>query len=267
MRIESKAQFQSAVKKARKEQAARKTEVLVCCGTGCLANGSREVAEAFAKEIKARKLDASVGLFTKKTGCHGFCERGPLVVLNPSGVLYTKVKPSHVADILDKTVARGEILPRLVYKDPSTKKPIEHYSEVPFYKNQTRVAMRNIGHIDPADIQDALAHGAYAGLARALFSMTPEEVIAEIEKSGLRGRGGAGFATARKWKAARKAEGGRKFILCNGDEGDPGAFKDAPSWRAIPTRCWRAWSSGPSRWAPTRASSTCATSILWPSST
>jgi NADH:ubiquinone oxidoreductase subunit F (NADH-binding)/(2Fe-2S) ferredoxin/Pyruvate/2-oxoacid:ferredoxin oxidoreductase delta subunit len=226
MRIESKAQFESAVKKARKDQDARKTEVLVCCGTGCLANGSREVAEAFAREIKERKLDASVGLFTKKTGCHGFCERGPLVVLQPSGVLYTKVKPSNVADILDKTVANGEILPRLVYKDPSNKKPIEHYSEVPFYKNQTRVAMRNIGHIDPADIQDAIAHGAYAGLARALFSMTPEEVIVEIETSGLRGRGGAGFATSRKWKAARKAEGERKFILCNGDEGDPGAFKD-----------------------------------------
>jgi NADH-quinone oxidoreductase subunit F len=115
---------------------------------------------------------------------------------------------------------------RLLYKDPSTKKPVEKYGDVPFYANQTRVAMRNIGRVDPADLDDALAHGAYAGLARALFELAPEAVIAEVEAAGLRGRGGAGFSTARKWKAARKAAGDRKFVLCNGDEGDPGAFKD-----------------------------------------
>ena len=226
MRIDSKAQFDSAVRNAKKAAAGRKLDILVCCGTGCLANGSAKVAEAFAKEVEARGLAASVGLFTKKTGCHGFCERGPLVVLKPSGVLYTKVKPEHVPEILDKTVAKGEIITKLLYKNPATKKPVEQYTEIPFYKNQTRVAMRNIGQVDPTDLEDSLAHGAYAGLARALFHKTPEEVIAEVEVSGLRGRGGAGFITARKWRAARKAAGERKFVLCNGDEGDPGAFKD-----------------------------------------
>ncbi len=226
MRIDSRERFDAAVSEALAGREGHKTEILVCCGTGCLANGSQKVAEAFAQEVEKRGLEAGVGLFTKKTGCHGFCEKGPLVVLQPSGVLYTKVEPRHVPDILDKTVAKGELIPRLLYKDPTTKKPVERYAEVPFYKNQTRIAMRNIGKIDPADLGDALAHGAYAGLAKALFGMTPEQVIAEVESSGLRGRGGAGFVTARKWKAARKAQGERKFLLCNGDEGDPGAFKD-----------------------------------------
>jgi NADH:ubiquinone oxidoreductase subunit F (NADH-binding)/(2Fe-2S) ferredoxin/Pyruvate/2-oxoacid:ferredoxin oxidoreductase delta subunit len=226
MRIESRAQFERAVAGAREAASKRKIEVLVCCGTGCLANGSADVAEAFSRLVQEKGLDASVGLFTKKTGCHGFCERGPLVVLRPSGVLYTKVKPDHAAEILDKATNGGGVVGKLLYKDPVTKKPVEKYADVPFYKNQTRVAMRNIGKVDPADLADALAHGAYAGLVRALFELTPEQVIQEVEAAGLRGRGGAGFVTARKWKAARKAEGERKFVLCNGDEGDPGAFKD-----------------------------------------
>ncbi|MGC8762826.1 MAG: NADH-ubiquinone oxidoreductase-F iron-sulfur binding region domain-containing protein [Acidobacteriota bacterium] len=226
MRIEGKAAFEDAVRKAQEEAASRRFEVLVCCGTGCLANGSQKVAEALSAEVEKRGLSASVGLFTKKTGCHGFCERGPLVVVQPSGTLYTRVKPENAGEILDKAVAGDGAVGRLLYRDPATKKPIEKYGEVPFYKNQTRVAMRNIGKVDPADIRDALVHGAYRGLVRALFDLSPEEVIAEVEKAGLRGRGGAGFPTARKWKAARKAKGDRKFVLCNGDEGDPGAFKD-----------------------------------------
>jgi len=226
MRIEGKAAFEEAVRKAREEAASRRLEVLVCCGTGCLANGSQKVAEALAAEADRRGLSASVGLFTKKTGCHGFCERGPLVVIQPSGTLYTRVKPENAGEILDKAISGDGAVTRLLYRDPATKKPVEKYDEVPFYKNQTRVAMRNIGKVDPADIRDALAHGAYRGLVRALFDLSPEEVIAEVEKAGLRGRGGAGFPTARKWKAARKAPGEPKFVLCNGDEGDPGAFKD-----------------------------------------
>ena len=226
MRIESRAAYESFRDEARAASAARKREVLVCCGTGCLANGSAAVAEAFATELAQRRLDAGVGTFTKRTGCHGFCERGPLVVVNPEGVLYTQVKPKDVGEICDKTLAGGEVVTRLLYKDPVAKKRVERYAEVPFYANQTRIAMRNIGRIDPTDLADAVAHGAYGGLARALFELSPEQVIAEVEKAGLRGRGGAGFATARKWRACRKAEGERKFVLCNGDEGDPGAFKD-----------------------------------------
>jgi NADH-quinone oxidoreductase subunit F len=226
MRIDSRARFDEAVAAARHKIEARTRDILVCCGTGCLANGAAAVAEAFRTQIAEGGWNARVGLHSKETGCHGFCERGPLVVIQPEGILYTRVKPRDVPEILEKTVGAGEVIPRLLYKDSATKQQIERYGDIPFYKHQTRVAMRNIGRIDPADIGDALAHGAYAGLAKALFDNTPEQVIAEVKASGLRGRGGAGFATARKWEATRKAKGDRKFILCNGDEGDPGAFKD-----------------------------------------
>ncbi|MGE5235889.1 MAG: NADH-ubiquinone oxidoreductase-F iron-sulfur binding region domain-containing protein [Acidobacteriota bacterium] len=226
MRIESRAQFDALRQEALARTPAGRQEVLVCCGTGCLANGSAKVADAFAAELAARELAAEVGTFTKRTGCHGFCQRGPLVVIQPSGVLYTQVKPKDVAEICERTLTAGELIPRLLYKNPADKKKVERYDEVPFYRNQTRVAMRNIGRIDPTDILDAIAHDAYAGVARALTAMSPEEVVAEVELAGLRGRGGAGFATARKWKACRAAQGDRKFVLCNGDEGDPGAFKD-----------------------------------------
>ncbi len=226
MRIESAAAYDELRRRAREEAAAHRQEVLVCCGTGCLANGSMRVAEAFTNELQARGLNAEVGTFTKRTGCHGFCQRGPLVVIQPAGVLYTQVKPKDVPEICEKTVAGGTAIPRLLYKNPADKKRVEHYAEVPFYANQTRVAMRNIGKIDPTDISDAVAHDAWAGLVKAMLEMTPEQVIGEIERSGLRGRGGAGFVTARKWRACRDAEGERKFVVCNGDEGDPGAFKD-----------------------------------------
>jgi len=226
MRIESRAAYESFRDEARAASAARKREVLVCCGTGCLANGSAGVAEAFGKELAARGLSVEVGTFTKKTGCHGFCERGPLVVVQPEGILYTQVKPRDVAEICDKTIANGEVIPRLLYKNPADKKKVERYGDVPFYKHQTRIAMRNIGKIDPTDLGDAIAHEAYAGLLRALTELTPEQVIKEVETAGLRGRGGAGFVTARKWRSCRAAHGDRKFVLCNGDEGDPGAFKD-----------------------------------------
>ncbi|MFH1177073.1 MAG: NADH-quinone oxidoreductase subunit NuoF [Acidobacteriota bacterium] len=226
MRIESSAAFDAFCRQATERAGARKQEVLVCCGTGCLANGSAEVADSFARELAARGLAAEVGVFAKKTGCHGFCQRGPLVVIQPKGILYTQVKARDVAEICEKTLIRGELIPRLLYRNPADKKKVEHFHEVPFYANQTRIAMRNIGKIDPTDLADAVAHGAYAGLVKAIFQLSPEQVIDEIERSGLRGRGGAGFVTARKWRAARKVAGERRYMLCNGDEGDPGAFKD-----------------------------------------
>ena len=226
MRIESRAGFEALQEQARRRAASRGQQIMVCCGTGCLASGSKEVAEAFAAEVAKRGLDASVVPFVKTTGCHGFCERGPLVALLPSGILYTKVKPSNVEKIIDKTVLGGEVIPSLTYKNPADGQRIAAYAEIPFYKNQLRVAMRNIGRIDPTDILDAIAEGAYAGLAKALFQMTPEAVIEEVAVSGQRGRGGAGFNTSRKWRSCRRAPGDRRFVLCNGDEGDPGAFKD-----------------------------------------
>ena len=226
MKIESMDQFESLKAQSLEIEANRTQQVLVCCGTGCLASGSKEVAEAFADEIAKRSVDATVDLFVKSTGCHGFCERGPLVVLKPQGVLYTKVKPGRVEEIVEKTLVDGEVIPGLLYKDPVSGERIEKYDDVPFYKNQVRVAMRNIGNIDPTDILDAIAQGAYSGVAKALFEMTPHEVIGEVATSGQRGRGGAGFNTARKWQACKDAPGERCYVLCNGDEGDPGAFKD-----------------------------------------
>jgi NADH-quinone oxidoreductase subunit F len=226
MKIESREQFEALRAQALDIDASRKQQVLVCCGTGCLASGSKAVAEAFASEIAKRSIDASVDLFVKTTGCHGFCERGPLVVLNPQGILYTKVKPKRVEEIVEKTLVGGEVIPGLLYKEPVSGERVEKYDEVPFYKHQVRVAMRNIGRIDPTDILDAIAAGAYSGTVKALFEMTPDEVIGEVATSGQRGRGGAGFNTARKWQACKDAPGKKCFVLCNGDEGDPGAFKD-----------------------------------------
>ncbi len=226
MRIESRDQFETLRTQAQEIDANRKMQVLVCCGTGCLASGAKQVAEAFATQIAQRSIDAEVNLFVKSTGCHGFCERGPLVVIQPLGVLYTKVKPKRVEEIVEKTLLGGEVITNLLYKDPVSNQRIEKYEEVPFYKHQVRVAMRNIGRIDPTSILDAIAEGAYSGLAKALFDMTPDGVIDEVATSGQRGRGGAGFNTARKWKSCKAAPGDRRFVLCNGDEGDPGAFKD-----------------------------------------
>jgi len=223
MTIESMTDFDALRAEARARHEGLEGEILVCCGTGCLANGSREVAENLSKELRERNIE---GRIVKTTGCHGFCERGPLVAFVPAGVLYTRVKPAAVPEIVEKTVENEEIIQRYLYKNPADGQKIEQYSEIPFYKNQKRIAMRNIGEIDPTDILDAVARDAYGGLAKALLEMSPEEVLEQVEISGLRGRGGAGFNTGRKWRSCRNAPGDRRFVICNGDEGDPGAFKD-----------------------------------------
>jgi NADH-quinone oxidoreductase subunit F len=208
-----------------KDQKAVKNSILVCCGTGCLASGAGEVAEEFRRRLSEQGIDMEVELHVKKTGCHGFCERGPIVTFVPSGILYQKVKPKHVEEIIEKTVKKGKVIKKLVYKDTASKKHIEQYSEIPFYKHQTRIALRNIGQIDPTSLDDYLAKGGFIGLVKAL-SMKPEEIVEEIEISGLRGRGGGGFPTAKKWKSCIKAGGDKRYVICNGDEGDPGAFMD-----------------------------------------
>jgi len=226
MRIESVKDLQSTAKRARSERNRIKTEVLVCAGTGCLANGSLDVVESLERAIRSRELDADLKLGLKTTGCHGFCEKGPLVVIRPKGIFYTGVKPKDVNDIVEKTLVGGEVVERLLYRDPNTKEKVEQYAAIPFYSRQLRVALRNIGKIDPGDIDDYIAAGGYAGLAKALTEMTPEEVIDAVTKSGLRGRGGGGFPTGRKWKTCRNAPAQTRYVLCNADEGDPGAFMD-----------------------------------------
>jgi NADH:ubiquinone oxidoreductase subunit F (NADH-binding)/(2Fe-2S) ferredoxin len=205
-------------------QDAARVSIKVCEGTGCLALSSDEVAQAFEQELKAQGVDGSVEL--KTTGCPGFCEQGPLLTIYPRRIFYTRVKPKDVAEIVSKTIIQGEIVDRLLYKDPLTGEKIVYETEVPFYKKQKRILLKNSGLIDPRKIEDYIAADGYKALEKALFEMTPEQVIAEVNQSGLRGRGGAGFATGMKWELCRNAAGDPKYIVCNADEGDPGAFQD-----------------------------------------
>ena len=198
--------------------------ILVCCGTGCLANGSKGVADEFQRLIDQRGTDARVECYVKRTGCNGFCENGPIVKVMPDDIIYYKVREKDVAEILDKTVEKGETVDRLLYRDDQGR-PVKHQHENPFYAPQHKTALRNIGAIDPTRVEDYIAAGGYEALKKAL-AMTPAEIIEQVKRSGLRGRGGAGFPTWRKWQTAAEQEATPKYVACNGDEGDPGAFMD-----------------------------------------
>jgi NADH-quinone oxidoreductase subunit F len=198
--------------------------ITICGGTGCQAYNCREVFEKFKKLIEQKNLKNTIEL--KITGCHGFCERGPIVVIQPEGIFYQKVTPDDVEEIINETIINKKIIDRLLYIDPITNCKIEKEKEVPFYKKQKRLIFGNNGLIDPTNIEDYLAIGGYKALAKVLTEMKPEEVINEIKHSGLRGRGGAGFLTGLKWEICRKASGTEKYIICNCDEGDPGAYMD-----------------------------------------
>ena len=198
--------------------------VRICCGTGCLANGSAKVADEFERLIADGGIEASVECDIKRTGCNGFCENGPLVTILPDEISYYHVKVSDVSEILEKTIKNGELINRLLYKNDKGDF-VKSQDENPFYAPQMKIALRNIGKIAPSDIEDYIAAGGYDGLRKAL-SMTAEEIIEQIEISGLRGRGGAGFPTGRKWRTALGYENFPKYVACNGDEGDPGAFMD-----------------------------------------
>jgi NADH-quinone oxidoreductase subunit F len=206
-----------------KSRDAQKPCITVCGGTGCHSFGSEGVTEAFEKEIKRQKLGDEIDI--KVTGCHGFCEKGPVVVIKPKNIFYQQVKAEDIPEIVSETVVKGNIVDRLLYTDPATGKKITYEHEVPFYKEQKRLVFGSNGLIDPNVIEDYLAIGGYAAMAKAL-SMKPEAVIAEVKKAGLRGRGGGGFPTATKWETCRNAEGDTKYVICNCDEGDPGAFMD-----------------------------------------
>lgn len=198
--------------------------VLVCCGTGCQANGSMNVYHAFQDKLTNNK-DIQLETYTKATGCNGWCEKGPLVKIMPDDITYLHVKPEDVEEIIAKTIDKGELVERLLYKDPKTKQHYKSHHQIDFYKKQHKVALRNIGEIDPASIEDAMARGGYQNLERML-KMEPSEVVDEIVKSGLRGRGGGGFPTGVKWKSCAAVDRYPKYVICNGDEGDPGAFMD-----------------------------------------
>ncbi len=201
-----------------------KKVITICGGTGCHAYGCLKVAQAFEEEIRKQNLHRQVGVRT--TGCHGFCERGPIVVIQPDGVFYQRVQLPDIQEIVTETIKNKKILDRLLYVDPRTEKSIVKEREVPFYKTQERIVFGNNGFIDPKDIRDYIALDGYKALAKVLFDMTAEEVIDEIKSSGLRGRGGAGFPTGQKWEICRQANSAVKYIICNADEGDPGAYMD-----------------------------------------
>jgi len=202
----------------------RKTCITVCGGTGCHAYGCLKVAQAFKDEIKNQGLQDSVDVRT--TGCHGFCERGPIVVIQPKGVFYQRIKLEDIKEVIAETIVGKKIIGRLLYVDPRTQEKIVREKNVPFYKKQKRIIFGNNGFIDPTDIRDYIALDGYRALTKILFDMTSEEVIEEIIASGLRGRGGAGFLTGKKWEICHDVNSDVKYVICNADEGDPGAYMD-----------------------------------------
>ena len=198
--------------------------VLVCSGPGCLPMGSEEVAQAFKEAMAEKGLDGKVIL--KTCGCQGLCAKGVKVLIRPEEIAYQQVTAQDVPEIVESTLEGGAVVDRLVYHDPASGQACAHKNEVPFYKGQDPIVLRKLDLIDAESIDDYLTVGGYRTLRKVLFTMTPAEVIDQIERSGLRGRGGGGFPTGRKWRICREAEGAVKFIICNGDEGDPGAFMD-----------------------------------------
>ena len=214
-------------KKAERRLASTGIRVLVCAGTGCVANGSLEVIKKFEEfGLNVEKLPEHKDFTTVKTGCHGFCEKGVLVVIPDLDVTYVKVKKEDVEEIVRKHIYGGEVVERLLYVDPKTNKHIFRNEDIEFYSKQTRTSLCNCGNINPEELDEALCVGGYEALARVLEEQTPEEVIKTITDSGLRGRGGGGFPTGRKWQFTAMAQNDKKYVVCNGDEGDPGAFMD-----------------------------------------
>ena len=205
------------------ERRGQRETIGLCGGTGCLAAESSKVNQALRAEIETRGLADQVEL--RLTGCRGFCEGGPVVEIRPQEIFYVRVKPEDAGEILEG-IRTGKPVERLLYVHPVTKEAIVNTNEIPFYKKQRRLVFRHSGLVDPTNIRDYLALGGYAALAKALRDLTPGEVIAEIEKSGLRGRGGGGFPTGRKWRSTRESQEKVKYVICNADEGDPGAFMD-----------------------------------------
>ena len=223
-RIESPAELEKFRQDILSKRDPNKPCITLCSGSACHATGSGEVAASIEEEIKKQGLSAEVDI--RKTGCHGFCERGPIIVIHPEEICYFQIEPKDVPEIVSQTIKDNKIIERLLYTDPSTNEKIIHESEIPFYKNQERLVFGSNGSIDPKSIDDYLALGGYSALAKVLSGMTPEQVLEEVKKSNLRGRGGGGFPAGRKWEGSRNAAGETKYVIVNADEGDPGAYMD-----------------------------------------
>ncbi len=205
--------------------------IFICEGTGCVSGKSNEIRQALEKEV------AELGLQDVKvdfTGCHGFCEQGPIAIIEPEGIFYTHLTIDDVRDIVEDHLINGKPVERLFYREPATGKQIPLYKDINFYRKQQRIILRNCGHINPERIEDYIARDGYSGLKKAILEMTPLQVIEEVKKSGLRGRGGAGFPTGMKWEFCYKEQNDIKYMICNADEGDPGAFMDRSIMEADP---------------------------------
>jgi NADH-quinone oxidoreductase subunit F len=198
------------------------TRVSVCAGTGCLATGGRQVVEAFKEQMKGNGAAVEV----RGTGCHGFCEKGPIVVVDPEETCYLQVTPEDVPEIIEQTLKQKQVVNRLLYENPTTGEKVVRESDIPFYSHQNRLVFGPNRSIDPTSVDDYLAIGGYQALAKALFEMTPEQVTEEVKTAKLRGRGGGGFPAGVKWELCRAAEGSPKYVVVNCDEGDPGAYMD-----------------------------------------
>jgi len=215
----------AALRESRMAEQGKTTKtVTMCCGTGCQASGSLLVAEALRAELAAQGLADSVRV--RLTGCHGFCEQGPIMVIDPANVLYCHVTAEDVPEIVSKTVGGNDTIERLLYTDPASGEKIVKEADVPFYRAQDRTLLSQNRLIDPCNIEDYIAIGGYAAAAKVLAGMTPEQVIQEVKDANLRGRGGGGYPTGRKWEQCRAAGGDERFVICNADEGDPGAYMD-----------------------------------------
>ena len=198
--------------------------IILCGGTGCQASRSKDLIQAVKDELVTQGMEKSV--LVRSTGCHGFCEQGPIVVIEPGNTFYCHVSPKDATEIIDKTVVRGELIERLLYTDPVSGETVLTESEIPFYRAQDRQLLAQNREVDPCSIQDYIAIGGYSALAKTLSGIAPDKVIDQIRASGLRGRGGGGFPTGRKWEECREAPGDEKYVICNADEGDPGAYMD-----------------------------------------
>ena len=244
MRIESRQQLIECRKEFKKALDCQYKQVVICGGSGCVAGGSLKVYDRMKQFMEERGLrvdvvlqheshDESVGL--KHSGCHGFCQMGPLMRIEPMGLLYIKVTVDDCEEIVEKTILNDEVIDRLVYHEDG--ESYVRQEDIPFYKQQTRVALEHCGHINAESVEEYIAVGGYTALEKALFDMTPDEIIAEVSESGLRGRGGAGFPTGKKWaQVAAHKDAPVKYIVCNGDEGDPGAFMDRSIMEGDPHR-------------------------------
>ena len=211
---------------------AYRTYLMVCAGTGCVANQSMKIKEKLEGEIRKRGLLDEISVVT--TGCNGFCAVGPLMVVQPDGIFYQLLKETDIPYLVEEHFIKGRPVKELLYTPPKEKAPIPKMSDIPFFADQTLIVLRNRGLINPESIDEYIARGGYEGLAKVLTSMTPDEVIKEIKASGLRGRGGGGFPTGVKWETCKHAPGDKRYVICNADEGDPGAFMDRSTIESDP---------------------------------